>query len=119
GVVVDAGALDAGAVAGRRRVVEGKEQPLARAGGHQRPEDVTEQTEGEVAGVPARGPEGAVGGAEIVGDARGAEPRGDGAAAAGEQGADEELPQVGSGAAGGGGHQVGKTSRPKGRQERQ
>src|SRR5205085_9840469 len=54
----------------------------------QRPQAAAQRAVGEGLGAAAGGPEGRVGGAEVVADAGGAEPGGDGAAAAGAAGAD-------------------------------
>ena len=99
GVVVDAGALDAGAVARRGRVVEGKEQVVAWGAAHQRLQGATQQAVGQGVGASAGGPEGVVGRAEGVADSRGAEPGGDGASAAREQGAEQQQGQAWGGAA--------------------
>ena len=99
GVVMDARARHAGAVAGGGRVVDGEQQVVAREPAQQRPQGTEQQAEGQGAGAAAGGPEGAIGGAEVVGDASGAEPGGDGAAAAGEEGAAEQEQQPGGGAA--------------------
>jgi hypothetical protein len=88
GVVVQAGALDFGAVTLRGGVVQG-EQP-ARARVEVAAEAVEEQG-GEQAGLaPAEGAQQGVAAAEVVGDAPGAEPGGGGAAAAGQEQAQEQ-----------------------------
>src|SRR5262249_20068400 len=94
GVVVDAGALDLGAVARRGGVVDGHQQaaPL-----QQRLYGV-QGAQGQVGGLAAGGAGGGGGGAELVGDAGGAEPGGDGAAALGEEDADQQQGQAGGGA---------------------
>jgi hypothetical protein len=86
--VVQAGALDAGAVARGGRVVQGQ-QP-ARAG-VDRAAEVAEQEAGAGGNLAAtEAAEQGVGAAEVVGDAAGAEPGGGGAAAVGQEFADEE-----------------------------
>src|SRR4029077_6175582 len=74
GVVVDAGALDVAAVAGRGRVVEGEEQMTAGGRTHQRQQRDAEQAAGQGGGASSGGPQGVVGGPEGVGDSGGAEP---------------------------------------------
>src|SRR5262249_4239602 len=94
GGVVDAGALRTRPGAGRRRVVDAEQQPVAFGLRQQRPAGPAQQPRGAAVGAAAGGPEGVVGGAELVGDAGGAEPGGDGAAAAGEEGAEQEGEQA-------------------------
>ncbi len=96
---MDAGALDAGAVAGRGRVVDGEEQMPAGGQTHERQQGDAEQAAGQGRGASSGGPQGVVGGSEGLADASGAEPSGDGASAAREQGAEEEQQQAWSGPA--------------------
>jgi len=98
-VVMEAGALDAGAVARRGRIVDGEEQVVARGLTHERQEDAAEQAVGQFGGASAGGPEGVVGRAEGVADSGGAEPGGDGASATREQGAEQKLKEAWGGAA--------------------
>ena len=119
GVVVHAGALDAGAVAGRGAVVQGEEQALARGLAEQRQQRAGQQARGQGLGASAGGSQGVVGGAEGVGDAGGAEPGGDGAAAAGEQGAAQQAQQPRGGAPVQGSDEVGEPGRQHGRQVRE
>jgi hypothetical protein len=94
GVVVDATAFDFGAVARRGGIVDGHGQapaPEQRLDGEQ-------GAAGQVAGPLTDGADGGVGGAEGVGDAGGAEPGSDGAAALGEEDADQQEGQAGGAA---------------------
>ena len=78
GIVMDATALDEGAVTRRGRVVDGHGETFAFAKqGPNRQDDGESQTVDAAAGGAERG----VGRAEVVGDAAGAEPGGDGASA--------------------------------------
>jgi hypothetical protein len=76
----------AGARARRGRVVDGEQQVVAGRLAHPGPQGSARQSVGEPLCAPAGGPQGAGGRAELVGDAGGAEPGGNGAPAAGEQG---------------------------------
>src|SRR5205085_5307483 len=67
GVVVDAGALDEGAVASRRGVVDGQQQAL---GVQQGPGHALDR-DGHVVGLPADGADGGVGVAVVAADAGG------------------------------------------------
>src|SRR5262249_38280117 len=87
GVVVGAGAFDAGAVAGGGAVVLGQQQ-AARA--RQAGADGLPGGQGHLLGAAADGVDGVVGGAERVGDAGGAEPGGGGAPAVGEEDAAQQ-----------------------------
>ncbi len=88
GVVVQAGALDAGAVALGGRVVQGQQPARAGVDGAV---EVAEQ-QGSAGGdlAAAEGAEQRVGAAEFVGDAGGAEPGGGGASAVGQEFAEEQ-----------------------------
>jgi hypothetical protein len=86
--MVQAGALDAGAVARGRGVVQGQQPARARVNGAA---EVAEEEAGAGGNLaPAEGAEQGVGAAEVVGDATGAEPGGGGASAMGQEFADEE-----------------------------
>ncbi len=91
GVVMDASALDVGAVARRRRIVDGRAQASSV---QQRPDGV-QRADRQLLGVAADGADGRVGGAEVVADAGGAEPGGDGAAAGGKEEAAQQQGQAG------------------------
>jgi hypothetical protein len=83
GVVVGAATLDLGPVACGWCVVDGHGQAL---GAGQRRPDGLDDGDGEVASIASGGADGGVGGAELVGNAAGPEPGGDGiGAAAGER----------------------------------
>src|SRR4051812_29850797 len=84
GGVMDTGTLDARSPAGGRRVVEGHAERVAGV----ELLDNRQRLGGQEVGVAARRVDAAIGLAEIVGDAGGPEPGGDGAAAAGEQDAE-------------------------------
>jgi RNA polymerase sigma-70 factor (ECF subfamily) len=116
---VDAGALHLGAVAGRGGVVDGYQQAIAGQGAHQGEQGAAQQAVGQGVGLPAGGPQGRVGAAEIVGDAGGAEPAGDPTAAAGEEGAAEEGEQARGGAAVQGGSDLGEPDGQQGGQMRE
>ena len=87
GVVVDAGALDAGAVALRRRVVQGEQPMLA---GVQPTQHEAQQPASQEVGLASDGAQQIVIKAEVSADAGGAEPGGGGASAAGEEDADPQ-----------------------------
>jgi hypothetical protein len=87
GVVVDAGALDLGAVALGRRVIQGEQQ---RPVGVEAEQGAAEQHPGEPAGAAAQRGEEVVVGGETDADAGGAEPAGDGAPPLGEEGAAQQ-----------------------------
>src|SRR5262249_4445317 len=94
GVVVDAGALHAGAVAGGGGVVQREQQVVAGGQRQQRRQDAAQQAEGEVLGAAAGGPEGGVRAAEVGGDAGGPEPAGDGAPAATQEAPEQQTQQA-------------------------
>src|SRR5262249_10604260 len=119
GVVVDTGALHARAVAGGGGVVEREQQGGAGGQRQQRRQGAAQQAEGEVLGAAAGGPEGAVGAAEVGGDAGGAEPRGNGASATGEEGAAKQAEQARGGAAFEGGGDGGEPGGQQGGQLRE
>src|SRR5262249_58081130 len=107
GVVVGATARDLGPVARGGGVVESSGETPAPG---QRGPHGAGNREGEVAGLAPTGAGGGVGGAELVGDAAGAGPGGDGAAGGGEQGgrgAERRGGGGGAGGAGGGGGAAG------------
>ncbi len=104
-VVVDAGALDAGAVAWRGRVVQGEQPPGAGVDGAAQVAEQQSGTGGDLAA--AERTEDVVGAAEVVADAGGAEPGGGGAAAVGQEFTDEQrLDQFGVAAVEEAGHAV-------------
>ena len=93
-VVVDAGPLHARAVALRRRVVQAEQQTRST-----RPQPRQQHEEQQPRGHPGRAsphrPQQGVGRPEVVGDARGPQPTGNGAAAAGEHDAAQETQEAG------------------------
>jgi hypothetical protein len=86
GVVVNAGALDAGPITLRGGIVDGEDQLVAGEPQHQRLDGVAEQARGRERRAASDGPENVVKAAELVGDAGGSEPGGDGAPALGQEG---------------------------------
>jgi hypothetical protein len=78
---------------------DGEEQVIAWGLTHQRLQDATQQAVGQGVGASAGGPQGVVGAAKFAGDAGGAEPGGDVASAAREQGAEQKLREAWGGAA--------------------
>ena len=114
GVVVDAGPLDVRAVALGRGVVQ--RRTAAARPGRGRP-GRGGAAGGEPVGVAAQGGEEVVVGGEAGADAGGAEPAGDGAAALGEEGAEEQDGEAPGEALVEAGGQAGDEVLPKGRQE--
>jgi hypothetical protein len=95
GMVMDARTLDVGAVTRRGRVVDTHQQAL----GIEQRADRSLDGEGQVVGRAADGADRDVALAVVVVEAAGAEPGGDGAAAAREQNAAQEQGQAPGGAA--------------------
>ena len=96
GVVVEAGPFDFRPVALGGRVVDAQEQPVG-PGSH-RLEGRTGESGGHEVGMLGDGGDSGVGGSEVVSNAGGAQPRGDGASAGGENRAKEEADETRSGA---------------------
>ena len=94
-VVVDAGPLDVRPVPPRRRVVQGDGQPLGVA--EQRLDRRQQQVGGDGPGLLAGGRNGRVAGPVLIAEAGGADPAGDGPAAAGQEGAKEQEDESGRG----------------------
>src|ERR1700733_281190 len=93
-VMVQAGALDARAIAFAGSVVDGRDEALARDEVFHGPED----GDGLVVSLASTGPDGRVTLAELRGDAGRTEPRGHGAAASGEEDAGKNRWQMLGGA---------------------
>jgi len=86
GVVVNAGALDAGPITLRGGIVDGEDQLVAGEAQHQRLDGVARTSPRPRKTRVVRRPENVVKAAELVGDAGGSEPGGDGAPAFGQEG---------------------------------
>jgi hypothetical protein len=93
--MVDAAALDHGAVPRGVGVVDGEQESLPLQQGL----DGQDGTDGDVLGRSADGADSDVALAELGGDAGGAEPRGDGAATGAEEDAQQQQGQAGGTAA--------------------
>jgi hypothetical protein len=93
-MVVDASALDTRAITFRRGVVDADHQPLAL---DQRLDNIDGRDSHQV-GFSADRTDGGVSGTELVGDAGGAKPGGDRAAASGEEDAGQQQRQSGGAA---------------------
>jgi hypothetical protein len=90
--VVKAGAFDFRPIALGGRVVEGEGEPVGI--GHEGLERRVGEASGHKVGLFAGGGDGRVGGPEVVGNASGAQPTGNGASADGENGAKEEADET-------------------------
>ena len=118
GVVVNAGALDAGTIASGGRIIDGEQEVVAGSLSHERLESAAEQAAGQVGGASSGGPEGVVGRSEVGSDGGGTEPAGDGASPLGEEGSEEESEQSWGGASVEGGAEVSKAGGQQGGQSR-
>jgi hypothetical protein len=112
--VVDAGALDTGAVALGRAVVHGEQQRPVRS---EQGQGAAEQQAGEPVGAAAQGRQEVVVGGEATADVGDAQPAGDGAAPLGKQGTQEQDSQPPGVALVEAGGQAGGEVLPKGWQE--
>lgn len=94
---MDAGSLDPGSVTSGGGVIDGHGEPLDPA--QHGADGADDQQRGDGPGLLARRGDGDVAGSELIGEPDGANPGGDGASAAGEDGPDEQEDEPGGGPA--------------------
>ena len=104
---MEVGPFDVRPVALGGRVVDAQEQAVGP--GEHRLESRVNQSGGHEVGSLGDGGDGGVGGSEVVADAGGAQPRGDGASAGGENHTDEEADEARGGASV---EQIGQLGKP-------